>query len=175
VRGKAGLWGVFLLGGCYLPATRVFRPELQGDIVSVEGARRVPLEGATVVVETWKVVTPGGGKYRLKDTVVARSDPAGHFIIPPKSERMWVGLMPDMGPAFNRRVCIYKDGYRPVVEDPWAATKPWSYRWPDAYELEPDTESRPKPPLTTEELRNRCFSDSVAGRQDNAAAEPAKP
>src|SRR5690349_426483 len=124
---KEGLWGFLLFAGCYLPATRVFRPELQGDIVTIEGARRVPIEGAMVVVETWLVVTPSGEKYRLKDTFLARSDPAGHFIVPGKSERMWVGLMPDLGPAFNRRVCIYKDGFRPAVEDPWATTKPWSY------------------------------------------------
>jgi hypothetical protein len=157
-------WLCIAIAGCFIPAIRVFRARLEGEVMTVEGNNRVPLSGAAILVETWAVETPGGAKWKLKDVLQTRTDENGRFIIPEKAERMWVGIAPDLGPAFNRRLCIRKDGYRTVVADPWAsdARNPWSYSVPTLYVLEragppPETD---REQLSATALRATCFPDT---------------
>jgi hypothetical protein len=132
-------WPLALLVGCYLPSTRVYREQRHGEVLYRQGEQLLPVTDATVLVETWQVSTPGGERFELVDVFVTRTDGEGRFMVPSKAKRMWVGLLPDLGPAFIQRHCVSGSGFRASIADPWAATAnpPWQYQWPERHVLEP--------------------------------------
>jgi hypothetical protein len=105
-------------------------PVRRGETGSVADAKSgQPIVGATVLVESWQVLTPTGERSKRKDVFLTATDSDGRFEVPELREWYLVIPIPDLPPAFNRRFCVTKDGYKPAVADPWAdaAQSPWSY------------------------------------------------
>jgi hypothetical protein len=98
-----------------------------------------PIADATVTVESWEVEGPGGRKISKKDTFTTKTDAAGRFQVPEKSEWFLVAPLPDAGPSFNQRMCVRATGYEPMVGDPWSIRYPWQYQPPQAWHLTAST------------------------------------
>ncbi len=133
--------GVVILGIC---AAAVFGcipsrlPVRRGEAGTVLDARTgAPLSGAVVVVESWRVRTPLGERLERKDVFRTVTDLKGQFQVPEKKEWFAVIPIPDLPPAFNRRLCVTKEGYASSVADPWAKTaeSPWMYSVPEPFRL----------------------------------------
>ncbi len=109
------------------------------SVTIVDATSRVPIAGAEVTVETWQVRTPLGDRYRRKYIAHTKTDGAGHFTIPVVKEWFAVVPIPDLPPAFNRRICIAEAHHEVIIADPWAApgVSPWTYSFPTTYELRP--------------------------------------
>ncbi len=105
----------------------------------VDAASHRPIAGADLTLETWQVYTPMGGQLGRKSVFRTKTDAAGHFSVPEQKEWFVVIPIPDLPPAFNRRLCIAASGYEIAVADPWAAStqSPWSYEFPATYALKP--------------------------------------
>ena len=97
-----------------------------------------PSAEAHVSVETWQVATPPGERCRRKYVFRTKTDAAGRFHVPAESEWLFIVPIPDLPPAFNRRICVAAVGHDAKVADPWATSEPpWNYRFPETYELVP--------------------------------------
>jgi hypothetical protein len=89
----------------------------------VDAKTGAPIPGAVVTVESWQVTTPSGGRSKLKDVFRTNTNSEGRFEVPEKKEWFVVIPIPDLPPAFNRRICIEKPGYEPSIDDPWGRRK----------------------------------------------------
>jgi hypothetical protein len=141
------IWcGLFLapLLAC-IPSRLAVRREDGGRVLDAATNRPVP--GATVVVESWQVVTPGGQKFKLKDVFTTKTDGTGSFYIPAKREWFAVIPIPDLPPAFNRRVCVAANGYELLIADPWATRRdsPWAFQFPQPWRLFSTPTPKPSP------------------------------
>ena len=105
----------------------------------VNASTGAPLVGAAIVVESWQVVTPSGHKFERKDVYSTLTDSQGRFDVPGLMQLFHVLPIPDMVPAFNRRICVSAKGYHVALADPWAGSQsqPWQFEFPQVYKLTP--------------------------------------
>ena len=86
----------------------------------VDSASGAPIADATVIVESWSVRTPSGGRSKRRDVFRTTTDVAGRFYVSEMKELFFSVPLPDMGPEFHSRICVTKDGYVATVADPWS-------------------------------------------------------
>jgi len=97
------------------------RQELGGRVL--DETSRAPVDGATVVVETWQTPAPIDGRQpqrRLLRTVEVASSDEGWWRLPAVHQWMSAIFAADGGPHFVNSTCVRADGYAPIVVDPWA-------------------------------------------------------
>ena len=106
----------------------------------VDARTGAPIVGAAVIVESWRVVTPSGKQREREDVYSTRTDLTGHFEVPALMQTFRVIPLPDLAPAFNRRICVSVQGYQVAVADPWADAQshPWQFEFPLVYKLVPE-------------------------------------
>jgi len=95
--------------GC-IPLRPTTREAKSGVIL--DATTKVPIVGATVRVESYRVVTPPGfGGGTLLDTIEVKTDMSGRWSVP--SEHEWtIGILAADGlPAFGSVYCVFADGY----------------------------------------------------------------
>jgi hypothetical protein len=137
---KSSLWSIACAVsvasaiGC-IPRRLPVRRGETGSVVDAASGR--PIAGAAVRVESWRVFTPRGERSERKDVYLTATDEQGRFQVPELKEWYAVIPIPDLPPAFNRRICVTTPGYEPGVGDPWADERasPWSYQLPDPFRL----------------------------------------
>ena len=120
--------------GC-IPSRLPVRRGESGSVVDSNLGQ--PIDRANVLVESWRVRTPSGERFERKDVYRTVTDDQGRFQVPELKEWYAVIPIPDLPPAFNRRLCVTKRGYRRVVVDPWADSteNPWANRLPNPIQL----------------------------------------
>jgi hypothetical protein len=105
----------YFLAGCIPWRARVREPETSTVVDAKSG---VPVAGARVLVETWKVSLSWKRLMRV-DAFESVTDDRGRIRIPETRRWRMVGLLPDMNPILDRRLCIEKFGYDLFELDPW--------------------------------------------------------
>jgi hypothetical protein len=120
-----------------VPSHEVVRQAHAGTVI--DSASGVPIAAATVIVESWSVRTPSGGRSRRRDVFTTTSDAAGRFYVSEMKELFFSIPLPDMGKEFHSRICVTKDGYAASVCDPWSEERrsAWFYELPTVFRLTP--------------------------------------
>ena len=107
-----------MAGSACVASREVVRHAHAGTVV--DSASGAPIADAATVVESWSVRTPSGGRSKRRDVFRTTTDVAGRFYVSEMKELFFSLPLPDMGPEFQSRICVTKDGYVATVADPWS-------------------------------------------------------